>query len=107
MYSVPAIASVIALIIPLLPEFSIRSLSNLHQIGSGQAKAEPMYLNCSNFGGIMMSLLATYNTALTILAHFVLLLRQHGPNLVIILGQRAPTCIIWCIIEWIIFDCGL
>ena len=33
-----------------------------------------------------------------ILAHVILLLRHCGPGLITLLGQRAPSCAIWCAI---------
>ena len=32
------------------------------------------------------------------LAHVILLLRQCDPSLITLLGQRAPSCAIWCAI---------
>ena len=37
-------------------------------------------------------------TALTILAHVILLLHQCGPSVIITLGHKAPSCAIWCAI---------
>ena len=49
-------------------------------------------------GNIITLLVPTSSTALQILAHVMLLLRQSGPNLIITLGHRAPSCAIWCAI---------
>ena len=46
-------------------------------------------------GNIIMLLVPTSSTVLSIVARVILLLHQCGPNLIITLGHRAPSCAIW------------
>ena len=50
--------------------------------------------------------LPTSSTALTILAHVILLLCQCDTNLIITLGQRESSSAIWCIMGRYQKHCG-